>query len=59
MDDMGTNRERSDELAARIAAMSPEELDEFLLLMEAEGYTRSAERTEAAAERKEWRRRQN
>lgn len=50
---------RSDEMAAQIAAMGPEELGEFLLLMEAEGHARSAERTEAAAERKEWRRRQN
>ena len=41
---------------AELADMTDEELDEFLLITAAEGFAQSAERTEAAADRKAQRR---
>jgi hypothetical protein len=48
-----------DAQVARIASMSPDELDEYVAGIEAEGLVQDQERGQAAADRKEWKRRQN
>lgn len=48
-----------DAQVARIAAMSPDELDEYIAGIEAEGLIQDLDRCQAAADRKEWRRRRN